>query len=84
MSAWGPGVTSPIINLQLLDVMSVLRHPDASCPIRSVKLIGLLYLTARPLTGPLASVPASILRVRGTIEWKADAGFFFFLESSCK
>ena len=85
LSAWEPGVTSPIIDLQscwALDVMSILIALDAPYPVRFVKFIGLLHLTARPLTGPLASVPASItFGCRGTIEWKAGAVIFFNFSS---
>ena len=40
--------------------MLILRHPDVPYLVRSVKLIGLLHLTAWPLTCPFISVPAYI------------------------
>ena len=44
------------------------------------KFIGLLHLTARPLSDPIANVPASIPSGLRTIEWKAGAGAVFFLD----
>ena len=46
--------------LRPLSAWELGRHLGAPPPIRSVKSTGLLHLTVRPLTGPLASVPASI------------------------
>ena len=84
-----PNNRSPV--LLGLDVMSILAIPDApDAHLFSFKLAHCWSseklcevhrspnLTARPLTGPLASVPASVtFGCRGTIEWKAGAGCFF-------
>ena len=40
--------------------MLILRYLGTPYPVKSVKFTGLLHLIARPLTGPLASIPASI------------------------